>query len=245
MKKLLSLISITLTIFLAGCRTVPSVSLQELSASNYSVVILDLSSPAIEIAAYPEESGWTRTKSVEAFAKETGCSIAINTNQFQKKHRFAKHGKIIGTHVSKGIEYAEPDSRYAKISFYKEETGFSAKIYDSQTEKELSAPAFSAGGYWTILRDDTIFQFKNIKNNRCAAGLSENGRFLYLLCGRKLSFMDCANILRQKGAYTAMEFDGGHHCNMYFNRKKRLHYAFAKNPAAILGFRNILSIKID
>lgn len=206
---------------------------------------MDLSSPNLEIHSYPEESGWTETKAVKEFAKETDCSVALNANPFEKKNPLAKKAKLIGTHVVKGKELAEQNPKYAKISFYREESGFSAKIYDSQTENETAVPEFSAGGFWTILRGDRIFQFKNRKDNRVAAGTSENGRILYLLSGKKLSFMDCAEILRQQGAYSAMEFDGGHHCNLFYNGKNSLKYPFAQKPAAILGFKNILSIKID
>lgn len=230
---------------------------------NYFIAQINLDSQNLELKSYPKKSGWIKPKSVKSFAKENSCFAAINANPFEQKSRlnpFSKQ-KPIGIYIDSGTKYSPMEKRYAAIAFYKNENknGFYAKIFDeqietektqsgkkikensslsSQTESEkiLESADFAFGGFWTILRSKEICDFKDIKDHRSAAGLSKDGKSLFLFCGKKLSYKESAEILKEKGAYYALQLDGGSSSQFYFNGKNRQKKAKTRTPVVIFGF---------
>lgn len=225
-----------LAFFFAGCQTTEKLN-NDFSPSpdyysvkkekGYTLVKIDLSSSDLVI--------FTNFSS----RKVSDPDILINTTPFEK------NGNLTGLAVSEKKLLSPPLSKYCALCLYKNQEGWKGEIIDSQDEIEKireqngGYPDIAAGGFWTILRDGKIFQFKNYKNYRLAAGLSENGKKLYLLCAKKKSYMDCAEILKKHGAETAMQFDGGHSAQMIIKGKKQIKAPRVK-VFAELGFSNHL-----
>lgn len=240
---------------LFSCKTTSSIvdssaagSSGAVSGKNYFLAEIDLSSSDLEIKTYPKAEGFSKPVSVKKFAQQNGCFAAINANPFVTGSRlnpvYSKR-KPVGIYIDGFTLFSEPMERYAALAFFREETGYSAKIFDSQTEMLNENPEFAVGGFWTILRGEKIHEFKDIKDFRSAVGISKNGRKLYLFCGKKLSYQDTARILQQKNIFCALQLDGGPSSQLYFcgkNRQKSLKKQF---PSVIIGFSNKLNNKID
>lgn len=66
------------------------------------------------------ELGWTKTKSVEKFARETDSLVAINTTPFMLEHKnpFSK-AKPAGLQIADGKMISKPDGKYSAIAFFK------------------------------------------------------------------------------------------------------------------------------
>lgn len=66
------------------------------------------------------ELGWTKTKSVEKFARETDSIVAINTTPFMTEHKnpFSK-AKPAGLQIADGKMISKPDGKYSAIAFFK------------------------------------------------------------------------------------------------------------------------------
>lgn len=252
LKKFLLFLSFFCPLLFFSCKTTdfrtetdsfPSDAVQNVwQEKNYFIAQINLDSQNIELKSYPKKSGWVKPKSVKSFAKENSCFAAINANPFEQKLRlnpFSKQ-KPIGIYIDSGTKYSPGVARYAAIAFYRNENrnGFYAKIFDEQTETEktLESADFAFGGFWTILRGKEIYNFKDIKDYRSAAGLSQDGKSLFLFCGKKLSYKESAEILKEKGAYYALQFDGGSSSQFYFNGKNRQKKAKTRTPVVIFGF---------
>ncbi|MEE0886289.1 MAG: phosphodiester glycosidase family protein [Treponema sp.] len=215
---------------------------------NYFIAEIDLSSPEIEIKTYPKAKGFSKPISVKKFAEQNNCFAAINTNPFitsSKLNPFFSKRKPVGLYVDNFSQFSEPQEKYAALAFFKEEIGYSAKIFDSQSEIQGKIPAFAVGGFWTILRGEKIYSFKDIKDFRSAAGISEDGKKLYLFCGKNLSYEETAKILKEKNVFCAMQLDGGPSSQLYYNGKNRQKSTKKQLPSVILGFSHKPNNKID
>ena len=229
-KKQFFLFSI-LAFFLFSCRTTQNLQKQKSDfysvtrEKSYTLVKIDLSAPGLLI--------FTNFSS----SKPKKAQILINTTPFLKK------GELTGLAVTEKKLISPPLSDYCALCLFKDSDGWKGEIIDSQDEIEKirqekgDYPEIAAGGFWTILRDGEIFQFKDYKNYRIGAGLSDGGKCLYLLCAKNKNYMECAEILKESGAESAMQFDGGRSARMIIEGKKE-----PKRPGrkvfAILGFSN-------
>lgn len=117
-----------------------------------------LENPTNEANPDNTKSGWTKTKSVEKFAKETDSLVAINTTPFMLEHKnpFSR-AKPAGIQIAGGKIISGPDGKYSAIAFFKNRSesqnesqdenyknprnfrkqrsdGFHAEIFDSQSE---------------------------------------------------------------------------------------------------------------
>lgn len=211
------------------------------NTKSYFLAEIDLSDSDLKIKTYPKASGFSKPISVKKFAEKNGCFAAINANPFvtsSKLNPFYSKRKPVGIYIDNFNEFSEAKEKYAAIAFFREETGYSAKIFDSQTELSKENPEFAVGGFWTILQDEKIYSFKDIKDFRSAAGISKDGKKLYLFCGKKLSYMETAKILQQKNVFCAIQLDGGSSSQFYFCGKNRQSAAKKRLPSVILGFSN-------
>ena len=206
----------------------------------YEIVRIDLTNPALSVFSMKSKPEWQKSTTVKAFAKRTNADVAINTSPFYIKNYILPWSKVrpCGLVVSCGEVLVPPDARYCAIAFYKEECGFSAQIYDSQTEVLLEEriPFEAAGGFWTIFRDGNIRQFNNIKDVRSAAATADDGRTLYLFAGTNLTYGECAVIFQKLGADTAMEFDGGSSVQLVINGKNTIRQSVQRSVCAVIGF---------
>ncbi len=212
----------------------------ELSENNYfSIVKLYLDTPDLNLIYNKTSNKWQKAIDVKKFAKEQDLTIAINTVPFETKSVIQQTTvKPVGTIIEDSVQKNPSLSRYCGIQFYlNEKQKLRAKIYSNQLSIPVKNTVYAAGGFWQILNDEEIYQFKDIKDYRTAVATNKTEDVLYLLWGKNLSFMDCACILKEAGAYTAMEFDGGSSSCMYIKNKK-YHKAFpSKKICAALGFR--------
>lgn len=263
MKRFSAFISFTCLLVFFSCKTTDSIKepVEETgvfsgtdffyAGKNYFIAEINLSSPDLEIKTFPKKDGFSKPVSVKKFAEENNCFAAINANPFvtsSKLNPFFSERKPVGIYIDDFTEFSAPQKKYAALAFFKEETGYSAKIFDSQDELLLEKqknPRFAAGGFWTILRGEKIYPFRNIKDLRSAAGISKDGRKLYLFCGKKLSYEDTARILKERNVFCALQFDGGPSSQLYFHGKNRQRSAKKQLPSVILGFSHIQTNKID
>lgn len=208
---------------------------------NYEVVKINLKNPNLIISSRKVTGNWQKSISVLSFAKETNSIIAINTVPFYSKSMMIPWSKVspCGIVISEGKLLTVPNEKYSAIAFYFDQNlGWNAKIYDNQADilKESEFPIEAVGGFWTILREENFFTFKDIKDTRMAVGIDSDSQLLYLLAGHNLTYNECSIIFYKLGSDVAMEFDGGSSVQMTINRKNTISKIISRNVAAALGF---------
>lgn len=202
----------------------------------YHIVKLDLNNKNLKINAYPKVENQTKTR-LNTFQKESDSKIIINTTPFSKK------GKLLGIHIVDGKKLSSEIKRYSAVYFEKDNNGFIAKISENQKEKDFENAIFAFGGFFTILKDGEIQEFKHTSfDSRSAIGISKDGKTIFLLTVEKnwnstgLSYPECAEILKKIGAINAIEFDGGSSTSLFIKEKNLKIEEFFIKKAAFLGF---------
>lgn len=192
------------------------------------------------------------------FAQKYGCVVAMNATPFGGKNGkwnfAAKIGNIrqlVGVHRIDGVEFSAPNERYSALAFAKAGAtagtpALRAAVVEHQTEAALSTYTTCFGGFFTILSGGEKKQFAvQTHDSRSGAGVSENGRFLYLLAvegetpslSEGLSYPQCADIFKAMGCTDALEFDGGSSTDLCINGKSVLSYPFTFVEGNSFGFR--------
>ncbi len=204
---------------------------------------IDLTDKNLSIKMLPESAGKTAFTFAEDFAKKTGASVAFNTTPFYlKKAPQGEEFKPAGLCIREGILVSKPLKSYCALAFFKDSRR--AEISDSQKSPGLRGAEFAAGGFWQILKDGEIIQFKKIRDSRTAAGLDKDGRTLFVIAvegehpsqSTGLTYMECAEFFIALGAVNAMEFDGGGSTQMCVSGNSVLTYKnFVKVPG-LIGF---------
>lgn len=207
----------------------------------YEIVRIDLRNPCLSIFTMKSTADWQKTTTVKSFAKRTGADVAINTSPFFMKNRIVpwSKGRPCGLVISDGEMLVPADGRYCAIAFYRVPGGgWTAKIFDRQTDvlSDGLMPDEAAGGFWTILRGGSIIPFADIKDTRSAAALSADGRMLYLLAGKNLTYGECAALLKKHGADSAMQFDGGSSTQLVVRGENTVFQNIPRTVCAIIGF---------
>jgi exopolysaccharide biosynthesis protein len=210
---------------------------------------IDLQNPAVEIVVNDPGAkiGIIPSIKTSSFAENYNCVAAINTNPFNTSS--TNEGiplNVVGITVSNGELISHPNENYAALVFYK--NGMPEILWQKDLES-LDEIEYAVGGFFVILKDgqfqDGLSDFRaSARHPRSAAGISADGRFLYLLVidGRIPSSVgatekETAHILQIFGAEDAMIFDGGGSSALalkYFDGKIRL-----VNTPVHLGIQNI------
>lgn len=214
------------------------------SKMDYHIVKIDLNAKW-HIDSYPRSRQWVKPVSVKTFAKKTEATVAMNTTPFRSQSRFF-WSKLKPTGISRHnyINYSEITSKYCALAFFEDENEtLRAEIYDSQNELANKNPVHAFGGFYSIYRNGTFNKFKEIKDFRSAAAVSGNGKILYLLAGKNMSFNDCAKIFAALGVQSAMEFDGGSSSQLFVNKKYVLFNFLSRNVAAVFSLSPKISGK--
>lgn len=204
---------------------ITSHNIRELGVSWHCVKI-DLNNPNLKIYMEPHKTNLGSTFKVKDFAKATKSAVAINTTPFDLA------GK---TYLPEGIvkynneQIWPPKERYCALAFTKtEENLFRAEIINQQSPDVFEDIPFAMGGFFTVLKDNEIIPFAKNKRSRTGCGISDNGRYLYLMVTTPffhptdrngLNYEECALIFRKLGCDNAMQFDGGHSSAMVVNGK--------------------------
>ena len=225
--------------------TFPDASLQELSAYVEGDEV-SLAQPLTY-----------RSIATSKFAAINKCAVAINLSPFSGKNGSwnlsAKLGslrQLVGLHVADGLIISEPVSRYAAISFVKKtkddgSTYWQANIERNQSQKTAESCDFAFGGFYIVLEDGQIQDFKSRSHDsRSGAGLSEDGKTLYLLVvegenpfkSQGLSYPQCAQLFKAMGCSDALELDGGGSSELCINGRSVLSYTNFRVQANSLGF---------
>jgi hypothetical protein len=184
-------------------------------------VKIDLQNPAVEIVVNDPgpKTGIISSVKTTNFAKTYNCVAAINANPFNTS---SSHEEIplnvVGITISNKKLISEPTEDYAALVFYKHANPEIVWQKDIEPSDKIEN---AVGGFFIILKDgefqNDVSDFrKSVRHPRSAAGLSADGRFLYLLAinGRIPSSVgatekETAQILQIFGADDALIFDGG------------------------------------
>ncbi|GHV03215.1 hypothetical protein FACS189485_05760 [Spirochaetia bacterium] len=197
---------------------------------------IDLTAPGLRIvvgggtsggeAAEAESGGITNSTWVSGFVRRNNLLAGINTNPFDPVS--GKEGEkrtIIGIAVSEGRLLAPPNSRFDALVFY---TNGKAAILHQAGDTESIYNA--VGGFNIVLQQGKIpgrllaggtseqdMPKEDLpRHPRSAAGLSADGKTLYLLAidGRRFGSIGATEaeiglLLKQLGASDGLNFDGG------------------------------------
>jgi exopolysaccharide biosynthesis protein len=187
---------------------------------------VDLDNPGLEfvVNGVPGESpGVIPSTTVSGFVRDYGCVAGINANPFGKvSARVGEPRTIAGITLAEGFLAAAPDPRYDALVFYRD--GAVAIVNQGDLdEAALESARNAVGGFFVVLRNGApaerlLGQTGEAapRHPRSAAGLSADGKTLYLLAvdGRRPGSVgategELALLLRQLGADDGLNFDGG------------------------------------
>ena len=211
---------------------------------TWHCVKIDLDTPNLQIIYEPHKESLGKQFSVKKFALKNDAFLAINSTPFDLD---GKTYLPVGIIKYDGEIICPPAENYCALCFSKNQNGnFRASIVDSQTEEALEAFEYAFGGFFTILSDGESGTFAKNKRSRVGAGISDEGRFLYIMVTTPkfnltdrngLNYQECAEIFKFLGCDYAMQFDGGHSSAMVV-RKKDLEKPFMQRKVpSILGFK--------
>lgn len=217
--------------------------------SDWTCVKIDLSAPNLTIVNYPQEAlPKSKTFRVKTFAKNNNTVVAVNTTPFDNTK--AKTYNPIGIIINEGqsIYPAVKRDDYAALAFYKDKTGYSAKVVAPQNLLEDSSNpcVYAAGGFFPILQDGNLIPHMILRRSRTVAGVSQDGKTLFLFAvtsrnnpkdNKGLSYDECALILQKLGCSDAMNFDGGHSTALCLNAKYARKPSLQRKIPAALGIK--------
>lgn len=218
----------------------------------YHAVRIDLSNETLELVCYPnlqtkiDKADHFAGIKTQDFAQKNNCLVAINASPFDG--RFQKK-KIIGIHSVQGIVLAGPNNRYAAITFSKnhDTPGLHASIIKNQTSDCARQYDYVFGGFFAVLDEGDVLSYNEIYNSRSGAGISKDGKILYLLVvegeqaarSTGLTYPQCAKIFKAMGCSNALEFDGGASSQLCINGTSVLNYKTNRIQANSFGFKII------
>ncbi|MCM1320961.1 MAG: phosphodiester glycosidase family protein [Bacteroides sp.] len=202
----------------------------------YHLVTVALDDAAVRITAEPSGQYGEKT---EKFAERTNSTVAVNAAPWKRKGLLKR--EPAGLIINAGILCSPPIHRYAALAF---DAAKKARVFSSQAELSGSSYTTAVGGFFQILKNGEHFgSFIKTDNSRTAAGVSKNGCTLYLLVvegeqkrhSAGLDFAACADILKEAGAYDAIQLDGGASSSLFINKTNMLSYNGHKKNVSSLG----------
>lgn len=213
---------------------------------KWHCVKIDLSSPQLKITAFPsEQQKLKRGIKISRFAKRTESFVCFNTSPFAKKSSGKK--TLVGIHKVEGRVFSPPQQKYSALAFKRQtDESLKAFVLENQDEKLLEDFDYAFGGFFTVLLNDKIKDFScESKNSRTAAGITKDGRTLFILVAegelpfksRGLSYPDCAQIMQKLGASDCLEMDGGSSSALFIDGRNVLSYPVLWKQATFIGFK--------
>jgi exopolysaccharide biosynthesis protein len=166
---------------------------------------------------------------VSGFVEAYNCLAGINTNPFSPvSAKVGERRSIDGLAIADGTLVSLPNPHFDALVFYRDpesgdgDSGIRAAIV-SQALLGMEEPqqiTHAAGGFHIVLRDglvpESVEKRSRARHPRSAAGLSPDGRTLYLLVvdGRRLGSIGVTEtelgvMLKRLGASEGLNFDGG------------------------------------
>ncbi|MDR2028282.1 MAG: phosphodiester glycosidase family protein [Treponema sp.] len=181
---------------------------------------VDLTETSLELVVNGEgpAPGIIPSTTISGFVRDHGCIAGINTNPFAPvSARVGEDRTITGITVSGGILIAAPHPPFGALVFY---TDGAAAIVEQAALGEPGSIRNAVGGFYMVLQDGAVTEQTRARSKarhpRSAAGLSADGKTLYLLVidGRRPGSIGATEaetglILGQLGAWDGLNFDGG------------------------------------
>jgi len=238
-------------LFLSACATTSTTNKETSVSQGFTVmqgetsnkqatwhcIKIDLDTPGLEVMLVPESEGY-KSAYISTTAKKHKAKVAITTTPFD----MSNNDTLVGITKINGKEITPPVEHYAALCFT--QNPLRAHIVNSQTAENLEKYPTAAGGFYTVLDKGTALSFQDIKRSRSAAGISEDGRFLYIFATTPkfnlrdldgMTYSECAILLKELGCYSAMQFDGGHSTGLYFiNKQLEIPFLQRKVPAVLI-----------
>jgi len=193
---------------------------------EFWAIKIDLDSPDIRIVVSGGEAGESGTLStkVSSFVRDNNLIAGLNATPFDVST--AVEGQPIrnmGIIVSDGRQIARANQQYDALVFFKpespEQNGNAAIMRQSEIGSVTEEIENAIGGFHKILAGGEVAQRtegREDRHPRSAAGVSANGRILYLLVidGRRAGSAgatekETALLLQALGSYDGINFDGG------------------------------------
>jgi exopolysaccharide biosynthesis protein len=187
---------------------------------KFHALRIDLADPDLRIVVTPgREGGGGKTLSIKvsSFVRDNGLVAGVNALPFDPVS--GKEGEPrtnVGLVISDGVVFSPPHKSFDALVFYKDG---SAAIAAQSEIKNFDGIENAVGGFYRILEQGELApRVLNLKDRhpRSAAGISPDGKFLYLLVidGRQIDSIGCteaetAILLRALGASEGINFDGG------------------------------------
>ncbi|GMO49108.1 MAG: hypothetical protein Ta2G_05670 [Termitinemataceae bacterium] len=254
-KYVFTVLVLTLISFMASCAVMPTVNdtsliqaLGDGSGVEYTsfrlkkprlrvyAVRLNLAEAQLEIVrpikmmpSGAERAGYTiAATTVSSFAKENDCIAAINAGPFSpvgsKEGQTRRH---IGLLFFDGT-LAAVQNNFDAIVFYKDG---SSRIAAQDEIKDFSDINIAIGGFYALLKNGSFADnpaSDTKRHPRSIAGLSKDGRTLYLLAidGRQIGSIgatleEAAAIIAALGAEQALNLDGGGSTSLVVRQGKK------------------------
>jgi hypothetical protein len=164
----------------------------------------------------PREPGASETSGMKTstFLKTYGLQLAVNASTFDPVQEIEGTPiRIMGLSVSEGVAYSPPSENYGALLIDR------ANRVTLATEPPVDVSnAYNAvGGYGALLEHGGNVGEEAKRHPRTAVGLSQDGRYLYLLVidGRQplhsvgATSAETAAWMKWLGAYDALNLDGG------------------------------------
>ncbi len=176
-----------------------------------------------------------------SFAARENCLVAMNATPFGRK-------SLTGIYKVSGEVLSGPIERYAALGLHCEKDGLvsGAQVFESQGDGALAFYEAALGGFFVVLKDGQVQQdFIRRQDSRSGAGVSANGKTLYLLVvegenqgkSRGLSYPQCGEIFLAMGCSDALEFDGGGSSDLCIKGRSILSYKVLRRQGNSFGFK--------
>jgi exopolysaccharide biosynthesis protein len=186
---------------------------------------VDLRAPGIKFYTAPHQGSLnTVASTTSAFLLKYGLQAAINANFFSPCCNAANEPKtVLGLAVSDGNTVSAPDGTPGQNASLLIDQKNNASISETADTTDISNVFNAVTGSGIVVQDglnvggDTPFGDGADPNPRTSVGLSQDGRFLYVVVidGRQPGYSvgttstETAEIMLAFGAYTAINLDGG------------------------------------
>ena len=183
---------------------------------------IDLAAPQLRIVVAAggrnEKTGDTvLSTKVSSFVRDNALLAGINALPFDPvSGTEGEYRENVGVVIADGVLLSPPHPVFAALVFY--DDAHTAIIPQSQIESAVHI-SHAVGGFHQILingEPSDHAENNSSRHPRSAAGISADGKYLYLLVvdGRRLASIgsteaETAAILKQLGAWKGINFDGG------------------------------------
>jgi exopolysaccharide biosynthesis protein len=187
---------------------------------EFHALRVDLTDPNLRVTAYPGGINDEKTVSIKvsSLVRNNGLAAGINALPFDPVS--GKEGEPrtnVGIVIANGVTFSPPHESFDAIVFYKD--GSAAIIAQTEINNIFNNIENAAGGFYRILEHDELVPRVldlNARHPRSAAGVSTDGKYLYLLVidGRQIKSVgateaETALLLKALGAAEGINFDGG------------------------------------